>query len=189
MIIQISRFSSSALLPSSGCGVVVVVVAWAPSVPSPGTSRLLTVVNVMPWASEASAAASSWTGSSSSTTGSASPSLSGGGGDSSVTGGAVSCVVGGAVVGGLVGGGGGGGGSGVVVVVVVVGSGCWANAPDAAPTSTPRTTSAAMAARHDAARPPRDGLPAVMYSHLAGPQPRRSYLCPSFGRRTLHLSK
>src|SRR5262245_43709731 len=110
MIIQISRFSSSALLPSSGCGAVVVVVAWAPSVPSPGTSRLLTVVKVMPWASEASAAtSSSSTGCSSSMTGSTSLSLSAGGGDSSVAGGAVSCVVGGAVVGG----GGGGGGCAV----------------------------------------------------------------------------
>jgi hypothetical protein len=51
MMIQISRFSSSALLPSSGWGAVVVVVAWAPSVPSPGTRRLATVVKVMAWSS------------------------------------------------------------------------------------------------------------------------------------------
>jgi hypothetical protein len=114
MITQISRFSSSALLPSSGEGAVVVVVAWAPSVPSPRTSRFAIVVNVTPSASKASAAASSSVGSSSSTTGSSSLSLSGGGGSSAVAGGAVSRVVGGAVegvVGGVVVGG-----------VVVVGS-------------------------------------------------------------------
>src|SRR5918994_621478 len=45
MIIQIIRLSSSAALPASA-GAVVVVVAWAPWVPSPGTSRFWVVVNV-----------------------------------------------------------------------------------------------------------------------------------------------
>jgi hypothetical protein len=44
MIIQIRRLSSSALLPPDGAARVVVVVDWAPGVPSPCTSRLWTVV-------------------------------------------------------------------------------------------------------------------------------------------------
>src|SRR5512132_390158 len=102
MIIQISRFSSSALLPSSGGAAVVVVVAWAPPVPSPGTNRLATVVKVMP--SPTSAAAATSTGCSSVAT--TSP-LSWSVGDEccALVGGLVSCVVGGAVegvVGGVV---------------------------------------------------------------------------------------
>jgi hypothetical protein len=44
MIIQISRLSSSALLPPDGAARVVVVVDWAPGVPSPRTRRFWTVV-------------------------------------------------------------------------------------------------------------------------------------------------
>jgi hypothetical protein len=201
MIIQISRFSSSALLlPSSDPGALVVVVAWAPSVPLPGTSRLATVVNVMPWASARSAAATSSTWPSSATTSSAPPgSAAVSSGCPALVCGAVACVLGVAVVGGSVVGGflvvgvevvvvSSGGGA---VVGVVGGPGSGEARPRAADGSPTRTSSASnsLATRRNAGRPPRDGLPALMYSHLAGPQPGdRTCACRLDGW-TLHLSK
>jgi hypothetical protein len=66
MIIQIIRLSSSALPPPLGA-TVVVVVAWAPSRPFPGTSRLVTVVNVRRAGTAATGAASPSSSSASST--------------------------------------------------------------------------------------------------------------------------
>jgi len=125
MIIQIMRSSSSAeLLPSSGS---VVVVAWAPSVPSPATRRLAVVTSgPLPERTGSTAAVSS--SSSSSVSGGVVSSVSGGE-VSSVCGGEVGCVVcggrvvGGSVVGGAVDGGAVVGGS-VVVGALVDDVGC-----------------------------------------------------------------
>src|SRR5829696_1080039 len=142
MIIQITRLSSSALLPPEAAGGWDVVVAWAPGVPSPGTSRLAIVSKVtLSLAARKSAVSPAADSSSSSSTawsvvagGSSSTVVAGGGavvGGGSVTGGS---VIGGAVVDvGRVDGGRdgvvGGSGSSVVVVVgavvVVVGGPAW----------------------------------------------------------------
>jgi uncharacterized membrane protein YgcG len=83
MIIQIRRLSSSALLPPDGAGRVVVVVDWAPGVPSPRTRRFWVVVYVRPLVEDASSAPDAATSSlslSSSGSSSTSSDVSGGGG-------------------------------------------------------------------------------------------------------------
>jgi uncharacterized membrane protein YgcG len=81
MIIQIRRLSSSALLPPDGAGRVVVVVDWAPGVPSPRTRRFWVVVYVRPLVEDASSASDAATSSvSSSGSSSTSSDVSGGGG-------------------------------------------------------------------------------------------------------------
>ncbi|HEX6236776.1 MAG TPA: hypothetical protein VFZ68_06265 [Acidimicrobiales bacterium] len=186
--IQIRRSLSSALLPPSG--VPVVVVPWAPGVPSPGTSRFATVVNVIEPASARSAEAAS---SPSSSSRGAVASVDGTGSGSTVTVGCV-CVGGGLVVVGrgrlvVV-------GAVVVVVgrvgqVVSLGSLVGGPPPDppppawpaAAGASTPAITATApttTATSNAAARPRvlirpsrvRAAKPATIHSHLAGdPQP------------------
>jgi hypothetical protein len=182
MIIQIMRFSSSALLPSAGWGVVVlVVVSCAPDVPSPGTNRLATVVKVIPRVTSSTGSATATSSSSSS------------GGGASVSGGAVVWVTGGAVVGGavvVV-------GLGRVVVVVelevVVGQriggshSCLGDA-DVAPGSPRWNATAASMATASSPRRPRARLASVMHSHLPAPSRGDRTHPHSADCWTLHLS-
>ena len=176
MIIQIIRLSSSAALPVSA-GAVVVVVAWAPWVPSPGTSRFWMVVNVAlaaAWGAAGAAASSSptvvvvrrtvvggavgagWDGSGSV-----------GGGSATVVSGTVVGGSGGSVVGGS--------------VVRVVGGPGWA----AATVGMPRTTASATApsttavARRGAGRVALVRLPSTIHSTLSA---------PAWGERTVRAS-